>query len=162
MGCSVTPRMCTRLVLSSRTKDAYSRRSVIVPTWKKSVAGILEARARRNIRQVGPPCRVGTRGMRRRRRILRIAAAANRLPKRRSSPLDPGVAPRRIIGESAVDELGPLLDLFECEADGVGQFVQADRDPRTGPPWSLSTASLLKPRGEADLPRHGLVCGSAM
>jgi hypothetical protein len=30
--------------------------------------------------------------------------------------------------ETAVDELGPVLDPFEREADGACQFIEADRD----------------------------------
>jgi hypothetical protein len=43
VGCSVTPRMCTRRVATSMTTNAYSRRRVTVSRWKKSVANSPDA-----------------------------------------------------------------------------------------------------------------------
>lgn len=78
--------MWTRLVPSSKTNDTYRRLSVTVSTWKKSVAKIVPAWARRNARQVGPSSRIGAGGTRWLRSVLRMVAAATRWPIRRSSP----------------------------------------------------------------------------
>ena len=54
VGCAVTPRMCTRRVACSMTKNAYSRRRVIVSRWNRPHARIACAWARRNSDQGGP------------------------------------------------------------------------------------------------------------
>jgi hypothetical protein len=54
VGCVVTPRMCTRRVACSMTKNALSRCRLIVSTWNRSQAEIVWARAWRNRDQVGP------------------------------------------------------------------------------------------------------------
>jgi hypothetical protein len=52
-------RMCTRWVPSSMTKNAYSRRRVIVFRWNRSQARIACACARRNSLHDGPARRGG-------------------------------------------------------------------------------------------------------
>jgi hypothetical protein len=51
LECAVTPRTCTRRVVTSVTNSTYSRRRLIVSTWKKSHANSPVAWARRNARQ---------------------------------------------------------------------------------------------------------------
>ena len=58
VGCAVTPRMCTRRLVCSMTKNAYSWRKVMVSRWKKSQARMACAWARRNSVQDGPARRV--------------------------------------------------------------------------------------------------------
>jgi hypothetical protein len=50
VGCAVTPRMCTRRMTTSITTSTYSRRSVTVSRWKKSVASSPDAWAWRKAR----------------------------------------------------------------------------------------------------------------
>ena len=50
VGWAVTPRMCTRRVACSMTKNAYSRCRVMVSRWNRSQARIACAWARRNSR----------------------------------------------------------------------------------------------------------------
>ena len=54
VGWAVTPRMCTRRVACSMTKNAYSRRRVMVSRWNRSQARIACAWARRNSVHDGP------------------------------------------------------------------------------------------------------------
>ena len=63
VGWAVTPRIWTRRLVISMTNSTYSRRRVIVSTWKKSVASSPDAWVRRNVRHVvsmprgaGPIC----------------------------------------------------------------------------------------------------------
>ena len=51
VGCAVTPRMCSRQLVTSMTNNAYSRCSRTVCRQKKSVASSPEACARRNAGQ---------------------------------------------------------------------------------------------------------------
>ena len=73
----VTPRMCTRRVLTSMTNSTYTRLRKIVSTWKKSQASRPSAWARRNARQEVPTFR-GAGLCRRARRIRGTVAALMR------------------------------------------------------------------------------------
>ena len=54
VGCAVTPRMWTRRVACSMTKNAYSRCRVMVSRWNRSQARMPWAWARRNSVHEGP------------------------------------------------------------------------------------------------------------
>jgi hypothetical protein len=101
LGWVAMPRMCTRRVWSSMTKEAWRRWTVTVSIWKKSVARIAVAWVRRKVRQAGPVSRVGGGGIRWARRTLRMVAAATWWPNWCSSPWIPGVAPGAVFPSQA-------------------------------------------------------------
>ena len=81
----MTPRMCTRRVLISITKNTYRRLRNTVSTWKKSEARIPDAWEARNWRQVGD-ARRGAGVSPAAAMIRRMVPAAMRWPRPRSSP----------------------------------------------------------------------------
>ena len=125
VGWAVTPRMCTRRVACSMTKNTYSRCRVMVSRWNRSQARIACACARRNSLHDGP-ARRGEGSMPAACRIGPDGGGADLVAEAGELAVDPSVSPGGILGGQPHDQ--------GAQAGGDGWSTGSDglRGPAAG------------------------------